>query len=83
MNELMTKEDVEELIEVTIIELRGIAQPREVSELRELALDAREADAEDQLRAIARQVERLREFCEARKQSSSYTDILPQGRRRA
>ena len=66
-----TREEITETIEIAVIELRGVAQPHEVAHLRELALDATEADTEEQLAQIARQVESLRAFCMGRAKSSA------------
>ena len=64
------RQEVLELIAVAIVELRDLAQPRDISQLRELELDAIDADSDDQLRGIAAQVENLRGFCMSRKKSS-------------
>ena len=54
-----------------VVELRGLAQPHEIAHLRELALDATEAETPEQLDQIARQVESLRAFCMNRAKSSA------------
>jgi hypothetical protein len=78
-----TREEITETIEITVVELRGVAQPHEVAHLRELALDATEADTEDQLRQIARQVESLRAFCMGRAKSAAALQLaLPRLSRR-
>jgi hypothetical protein len=64
-----TKEELIEHIEITLVELRGLAQPNEVAELNCLLLDARETDNGEQIVAIWRQVDHLREFCELRSMS--------------
>ena len=70
-----------ELIEITIAELKNIAQPHEISTLRELGFDAEEADSPDQLSAIQEQVRSLKSFCEKRARSAiSMPAVLPRGR---
>jgi hypothetical protein len=64
------RDEIIEFIEVAIVELRGVAQPRDVAELRELAMDAKDAEDEPQLDEILKQAKNLREFCEQRKLSS-------------
>jgi hypothetical protein len=79
----ITREDLLELIEITIAELKTIAQPHEISTFRELGYDAQEADSPDQLRAIHNEVQSLRAFCERRARSAISMDaVLPHGRRR-
>lgn len=75
--------EVLELIEVAIIELKGVAQPHEVAQLRELGLDAQDADSPDSLANIVQQVKSLRAFCEKRaKSGAAFPATLPRGRRR-
>jgi hypothetical protein len=78
----MGRSDIVESIEIALVELRGVAQPHEVASFHELSLDAAEADSDEQLAAIAAQVESLREFCERRNLSNPGTrlDQLPRGR---
>ncbi|MBK6695517.1 MAG: hypothetical protein IPG50_25380 [Myxococcales bacterium] len=71
-----------EYIEITIAELKNIAQPHEISTFRELGFDAEEADGPDQLARIQEQVESLRGFCERRARSAiGMPAVLPTGRR--
>lgn len=75
--------EVLEIIEVAIIELKGIAQPHEITHFRELALDAEDADSPEALAHIVQQVKSLREFCEKRaKSGAAFPAMLPRGRRR-
>ena len=78
------QEEIIEIIEVAIIELKGVAQPHEITQFRELALDAKDADTVDALMNIFEQVKSLRAFCESRaKSGAAYpTTTLPRGRRR-
>lgn len=79
----VTREQITETIEVTVVELRGVAQPYEIAHLRELALDAQEAEDDEQLAQIARQVESLRTFCMGRAKSSAALQLaLPRLPRR-
>lgn len=71
-----------ELIEVTIAELKNIAQPHEISTFRELGFDAEDADSEEQLTKIHEQVQSLRSFCERRARSAISMPAMPHGRRR-
>lgn len=64
-----SRENVLEYIEVAIVELRGKAQPRDIADLRELALDARDADSAESLAGILAQAQNLRKFCELRAMS--------------
>ena len=80
MNELRAQ--VLEFIEVAIVELRGVAQPRDVAELRELAMDAEDAETAEQLASIQQQAENLRAFCERRKMSSVKSPTIPPSGRR-
>ncbi|MGO8997066.1 MAG: hypothetical protein ACLQVI_27440 [Polyangiaceae bacterium] len=66
-----TREEISETVESLVVELRGVAQPHEIAQLRELALDAAEAEAPEQLAKIAAQVESLRVFCLNRAKSSA------------
>ncbi len=79
----MKREELSEEIEIALVELKEIAQPHELSTLREMALDAREAE-ESQLPAIYEQLRSLRKFCESRKKSDANyrLGLLPRGRRR-
>ena len=66
--------EVSEYIEVAIAELRGVAQPRDIAELRALMLDVLEAETLEQLSSIRAQAHNLREFCERRTSSSREVD---------
>ena len=66
---LEKKDEVVEFIEVAIVELRGVAQPRDVAELRELAMDAKDAESAEQL-------ERSRKVFEAISRASPTRDLL-------
>lgn len=82
-SEPLTRVDLLELIEVTIVELKNIAQPHEISTFRELGFDAEEADSPEQLQGILEQVTSLRTFCERRARSAiGMPAVLPPGRRR-
>ncbi|MFO0679313.1 MAG: hypothetical protein U0169_22490 [Polyangiaceae bacterium] len=67
----LSKDAVIEDIAVALVELKSVAQPHELAALRELELDARDADTADQLDQIARQVKNLRQFCESRTRSTA------------
>jgi hypothetical protein len=69
MSEL--RESVVEMIEVALVELKGIAQPPDMAQLSELLLDAKETDDEELLGRIAAQVKSLRSFCEGRHDSDA------------
>jgi hypothetical protein len=76
------RNEVIEFIEIAIVELRAMAQPREIAELRELAMDARDADALEQLESILAQAKNLREFCEKRTRSTgNFPKTVPPPRR--
>jgi hypothetical protein len=78
------QKQVVEFIEIAVVELRGIAQPRDLAELRTLALEAEEAENDQQLDAILEQAENLRRFCESRKASALRTPMQsypPPGRK--
>jgi hypothetical protein len=64
------REEVLEYIEIAKVELKGMAQPRDIAELNELALDVKDAESEEQLQAIYAQAKNLREFCERRSRST-------------
>jgi hypothetical protein len=66
-----TSEEINEVVETLVVELRGTAQPHEIAQLRELALDAADAESPEQLAQIAAQVESLRVFCLNRAKSSA------------
>jgi hypothetical protein len=66
-----TREEINETVESLVADLRGIAQPHEIAQLRELALDAADAETQEQLEKIAAQVESLRVFCLNRARSSA------------
>jgi hypothetical protein len=66
-----TSEEINEVVETLVVELRGTAQPHEIAQLRELALDAADAESPEQLEQIAAQVESLRVFCLNRAKSSA------------
>jgi hypothetical protein len=75
--------EIQELIEVALIELKGVIQPHEVAQLRELGLDAEDTESPDALANIVQQVASLREFCEKRaKSGAAFPATLPRGRRR-
>jgi hypothetical protein len=79
----VTREQITETIEITVVELRGVAQPHEIAHLRELALDAADAEDQEQLLLIARQVDSLRTFCMGRAKSSAALQLaLPRLPRR-
>jgi hypothetical protein len=65
------RDEVIENIEVALVELKGIAQPRDLAELGELLLDAKDAHDAEQLQRIHEQAKSLRAFCEKRHTSSS------------
>jgi hypothetical protein len=65
------RDDVIESIEIAMADLRPIGQPRDLSQLAELLLDAKDAETDEQLHGIASQVASLRAFCEGRKQSGA------------
>jgi hypothetical protein len=67
----LTREAITETVATLVVELKGIAQPHEIAQLRELALDAEETSEAEQLRLIAAQVESLRLFCLNRAQSGA------------
>ena len=80
---MIDQAEILELIEVAIIELKGVAQPHEITQFRELALDAKDADTPEALATIFQQVNSLRAFCESRaKSGAAYPATLPRGRRR-
>jgi hypothetical protein len=60
------RDAVIETIEIALVELRPIAQPRDMAELNELLLDAKDAATDESLSRIATQVASLRKFCEGR-----------------
>jgi hypothetical protein len=64
-----TKDELIEHIEITLVELRGLAHPNDMAELNSLLLDARDIENDEQTVAIWRQVDHLREFCELRSMS--------------
>lgn len=79
----ITRVELLEFIEVTIAELKTMAQPHEISTFRELGYDAEEAETPEQLKAIEEQVQSLRSFCERRARSAiSMPSVPPHGRRR-
>jgi hypothetical protein len=79
----LTSSDIHETVETLVAELRGIAQPHEIVQLRELALDAADAETPEQLAQIAVQVEGLRVFCLNRAKSSAALSLaLPSLKRR-
>jgi hypothetical protein len=71
MRVLEKREEVAGFIEMALVELGGAAQPRDIAELRELAVDARDAETPQQLELILQQAQNLRTFCEQRKKSSA------------
>lgn len=79
----ITRIELLEMIEITIAELKSMAQPHEIATFRELGYDADEAETPEQLKAIEEQVQSLRSFCERRARSAiSMPSVPPQGRRR-
>jgi hypothetical protein len=78
------RSEILEFIEVAIVELKGKAQPREIAELRELAMDAQDAESQEQLVTIQAQAKNLREFCERRSRSTgSFMSVIPPPGRRS
>ena len=75
MAECTCAEDISETVEALVVELRGIAQPHEIAHLRELALDARDAETQEQLIQISKQVESLKTFCMNRAKSSAASQL--------
>ena len=71
------RESVVEMIEVALVELRGVAQPRDLAQLSELLLDAKETEDDEQLERIHEQAKSLRRFCESRRASGSGTTPKP------
>jgi hypothetical protein len=65
------RDEVIELIEVTLVELKNIAQPRDLAELSELLADAKNTEDAEQLTRILEQAKSLRAFCESRHDSGS------------
>lgn len=76
------RHEVLEFIAVARAELRGLAQPREHAELRELEVDAEDVQSEEQLRAIYDHAKNLRRFCEGRKLSADSVIPPPATKRR-
>jgi hypothetical protein len=75
--------EIIETVEVLVVELRGTAQPHEIAQLRELALDAADAETPEQIAQIAAQVEGLRSFCLHRAKSSAALSLaLPMLKRK-
>ncbi len=64
-------------IEATIGELKSMALPRDLAELRELVNDAKAAASREQLQQILRQATNLREFLERRKKSTHKQPTIP------
>ena len=58
--------EIRETIQVAVVELKGLALPHEIAHLHELAEDAADAESDEQLTQIAKQVESLRTFCQSR-----------------
>jgi hypothetical protein len=78
------RREISETVEVLVVELRGIAQPHEIAQFRELALDAADAEAPDQLAKIATQIESLKAFCLSRALSGAAHELsLPVKGKRA
>jgi hypothetical protein len=73
------RSEILEFVAVALAELRGIAQPREFAELRELEMDAADAGDVEHLRSIYTQAKNLRLFCERRKMSATIgaTTLFP------
>jgi hypothetical protein len=69
------RREISETVEILVVELRGIAQPHEIAQLRELALDAADAEAPEQLAKIATQIESLKAFCLNRAMSGAAHDL--------
>jgi hypothetical protein len=65
------RDSVVDEIEIALVELRGVAQPRDLAQLQELLLDAKEAEDAEQLQRIDLQARALRAFCEGRSASST------------
>jgi len=62
--------EVIEHIEVAVVELKNDAQPRDLAELRALALDAKDATTDAELDDILMHAKNLIAFCEERTKSS-------------
>jgi hypothetical protein len=62
-------------IEVALVELKAIAQPRDLAQLNELLADAKDAEDSEQLMRILEQAKSLRAFCEGRHDSGSGTYV--------
>jgi hypothetical protein len=67
----VTRAEILESIEVAVVELKRLALPHEIAQLRELAVDAADAQTIEQLEQIAKQVESLQTFCLSRAKSSA------------
>ena len=65
------RDSVVDEIEIALVELRGVAQPRDLAQLQELLLDAKEAEDAEQLQRIDTQARSLRAFCEGRRNSGA------------
>jgi hypothetical protein len=77
------RDEIVEDIEVALVELRAVAQPHELASLRELRLDAKDAESQDQLEKIAKQVKSLLAFCRSRAMTNqAIPAVSPLGRRR-
>jgi hypothetical protein len=77
------KAEIVAYIEVALVELKATAQPRDIAEFRELAMDAEDADSVEGLNLIQAQAKNLREFCEKRARSTGHFPSVfpPAGRR--
>jgi hypothetical protein len=65
------RDAVVDTIEIALVELRQVAQPRDLAQLSELLLDAKDAEDDEQLERIHAQAKSLRKFCESRRASGS------------
>ena len=65
------RDSVVDMIEVALVELRQVAQPRDLAQLSELLLDAKETEDDEQLERIQAQATSLRRFCESRRASGA------------
>lgn len=75
------RSDLIEDIEVAMVEFREIALRREIAEMQEIQLDAKEAADDDTLRRLAAQFEELCDFIRRRAKSGQTFDaVVPRGR---
>ncbi len=67
------RDSVVDMIEIALVELRAVAQPRDIAQLSELLLDAKDAEDDEQLQRIQAQAKSLIAFCESRRASGAGT----------